>query len=244
MDGKKFGRRRNKGEHSSHFQQYYHHHHHHHEEGGNRRSGYGNHGWNPRPPVVPPFPQPPTPLPFPTEPIGPVCFCDREVKKVTEKLAETQLQLLGVLNTTEKLQQDFLSLNEFLGTVLEKSNFGRKLLLTGVFSANDNPYELIKTILEDKLDLSDLKLRVLNATTTVHGAILFEMTSSSDKLRILMRSKRLEKSKLRIIDYQDEDNELAEIFQISQSPSAPSSSTTFPITDGPDPDIDVRFGEN
>ncbi|XP_055683750.1 beta-1,3-glucan-binding protein 2-like isoform X2 [Lutzomyia longipalpis] len=162
-----------------------------------------------------------------------VCFCDKEIQKVNEKLSETRQQLQGAINVTERIKEDFESLNDVLGQMLEKLNYGRKLLLTGVLPPGDNPYELIRTILTDKLDLDDLKLRILNATTTVHGAILFEMTSTTDKFRILLRSKRLERSKIRIINYQDDENE---IFPVSSSPA--------PIIDGPDPAIDVRFGES
>ncbi|GAB0100170.1 hypothetical protein DMENIID0001_161690 [Sergentomyia squamirostris] len=253
-DAYKFGRRRNKGENSSQFQHHYHHHHHHEEQANNRRTGHGTYGWNP--PTGPPgFP---APLPFPTAPYptglypgapGTPCRCEQRVKEVVEKLGETRQQLENALNSTEKLSTDFQALSDVLGGILEKTNFGKKLLLTGVFGSNDNPYDFIRTILGDKLDLNDLKLKVLSATQTVHGAILFEMTTSADKLRILLRSKRLEKSKIRIIDYQDEDNELAatSLFttQSTQSSStSTTSSTTSPITDGPDPEIDVRFGDS
>uniref|UniRef100_A0A1B0C934 Putative secreted protein n=1 Tax=Lutzomyia longipalpis TaxID=7200 RepID=A0A1B0C934_LUTLO len=227
VETQKFGRRRIKGENSSHYQHHYHHHHHHEDE-GNRRFGHGHYGWRPPTfpsapsfPAPPNYPKPPTPFPFPTGPSG-VCFCDKEIQK-----------LQGAINVTERIKEDFESLNDVLGQMLEKLNYGRKLLLTGVLPPGDNPYELIRTILTDKLDLDDLKLRILNATTTVHGAILFEMTSTTDKFRILLRSKRLERSKIRIINYQDDENE---IFPVSSSPA--------PIIDGPDPAIDVRFGES
>ncbi|XP_059617355.1 uncharacterized protein LOC132262193 [Phlebotomus argentipes] len=229
-ESQKFGRRRNKEENTSHFQHHFHHH-----------RGYGHYGWRPPTnyPTVTPFPQTPT---FPTGSFQ-ECQCDKDVQKLTESLSETRLKLDEALNATEVLKQDFQGLNEVLGNILDRLKFGRKLLLTGVFSSDDNPYGLIKTILEDKLDLSDLKLRVLSATTTVHGAIIFEMTSASDKLRVLLRAKRLDKLKLRIIDYQEEENELAGLVQVTQSPIS-SSAPTQPTTDGPNPDIDVRFGKN
>uniref|UniRef100_A0A1L8E3E8 Putative beta-13-glucan-binding protein 2 n=2 Tax=Nyssomyia neivai TaxID=330878 RepID=A0A1L8E3E8_9DIPT len=161
-----------------------------------------------------------------------VCHCEQEIRAANEKVNETRKKLEKAINETRRMQDDFEALNDVLGEVLEKLNYGRKLLLTGVIPPGDNPYDLIRTILSDKLDLNDLKTKLLNASTTVHGAILFEMTSSADKLRILLRAKRLDRSKMRIINYQDEDNEIINI-------SSPTS-----ILDGPDPAIDVRFGAN
>lgn len=117
-------------------------------------------------------------------------------KMVEEKVRE----LTAVL---ENMKFRLSSLTEVVEDLIQQSNIGTKLLLTGAkIEAGTNLFELLRYVLLERLELKDLKNDIYSATRTKDG-VVFDVASALDKKRILTRSRErlTDDEDIRIVDY-------------------------------------------
>lgn len=115
-----------------------------------------------------------------------------------------QTHLKYLENKIDLLENQFESLTEVINDLMKNSNIGRELLLTGINQDNMIALDVVRDIITNQLDLTDLSDKILKAEYISNG-ILFKMLSSADKKRILIRSlKFLKNSKYKIIDNEAE----------------------------------------
>lgn len=122
-------------------------------------------------------------------------------EKIVNQLNVTLAQLQSLHDKTEPLNAKINSLEEVLRELLEDTEIGTKLLLTGNPPPEKNLFEAVRGVITEKLDLHDLSENIVSAEQNSDG-IVFEMATSVDKKRILFRARDLLKSSsLHIVDF-------------------------------------------
>jgi len=103
----------------------------------------------------------------------------------------------------ENMKFRLSSLTEVVEDLIQQSNIGTKLLLTGAkIEPGTNLFELLRYVLLERLELKDLKNDIYSATRTKDG-VVFDVASALDKKRILTRSRErlTDDEDIRIVDY-------------------------------------------
>lgn len=109
------------------------------------------------------------------------------------------MQLNSLNAIVNPLRKQVESLTELLQEIIKDSDIGTKLLLVGHVPIT-NPVETVRDLITDRLQLYDLDTKIHQADYTPEG-ILFEMSSSIDKKRILFRAaKLLKNTSYKIVD--------------------------------------------
>lgn len=118
---------------------------------------------------------------------------------IVNQLNATLMQLNTLNAIVNPLRKQVESLTELLQEVIKDSDIGTKLLLVGHVPIT-NPVETVRDLITDRLQLYDLDTKIHQADYTPEG-ILFEMSSSIDKKRILFRAtKLLKNTNFKIVD--------------------------------------------
>lgn len=164
-------------------------------------------------------------------------------QKVSNQLNVILMQLKSLHEKTDPLRSKIDSLEEVIGELLKEKDNGTKLLLIGKNPPHDsNAYEAIRGVIIDGLGLYDMSSSIKFAEF-VKGGILFELKTSIDKHRILIRAQeRFNTDKRKIVEYSlNEENEpnsdVPEIFYRTGS----NTSNTEKSLEESDSDIVERF---
>ncbi|XP_055920099.1 uncharacterized protein LOC129951804 isoform X1 [Eupeodes corollae] len=140
-------------------------------------------------------------IPAPTIASDKQCECNEEaLKDVWTKMNATVAKMRALEDIITPLEEKLNSLTETVVELIKNMDIGTRLLLTGNLPSRTNPVEDVRHLIVEKLKLFDLSTTILQAEYKNNG-ILFDVSSSIDKLRILKRSNDiLSKLSYQIID--------------------------------------------
>lgn len=136
-------------------------------------------------------------------------------------------QLTKAFTEIDRIKNKINHLNDIVTELLKTtSDVGTKLLLTGArVEPGSNLFETVNRVLQNRLELKDLRNDIYSATRTKDG-VVFDVANALDKRRILARAKeRLADDEMKILDYYVEDGVKNK-------------------SDGDIPSIDSRVGED
>ncbi|XP_037024347.1 uncharacterized protein LOC119066151 [Bradysia coprophila] len=124
-------------------------------------------------------------------------------EKITKQLNVVLMQLQSLHDKTAPLTNKINSLEEVIGELLKDKDNGTKLLLIGTNPPQDsNAYEAIRGVITDRLDLNDLSASIKFAEILKEGGIMFEVKTSIEKHRILIRAQeRFNTDKRKIVNF-------------------------------------------
>lgn len=143
--------------------------------------------------------------------------CQTSFEKISNQLSVILIQLQSLHDKTGPLMSKVDSLEEVIGELLKDKDNGTKLILIGNTPPSDsNVYEAIRGVIVDRLDLNDLSSSIKFAKL-VNGGIMFEVKTSIEKHRILIRAQeRFNTDKRKIVEYSsnEESNQKPEVPEI------------------------------
>lgn len=124
----------------------------------------------------------------------------------SETIQTLSAKLREVMITVESMKTKIATLSDVVDELINASG-SAKLLLTGAkLESTTNLFELVRHVIQDLLDLKDLRNDIYSATRTKEG-VVFDVASGLDKRRILARARErfTGDEELRIQDYYDKE---------------------------------------